>query len=55
MSQSQEEYDRRQRKRKAKAIQKETGVNYTTALRQVIREEAEEGKTWNQRVADGDI
>ncbi|WGH21770.1 hypothetical protein SEA_INKED_88 [Arthrobacter phage Inked] len=41
MSQSQEEYDRRQRKRKAKAIQKETGVNYTTALRQVLREEAE--------------
>ena len=39
MSQSNEEYIRRQRKRKAKAIMAETGVKYTTALRQVIAEE----------------
>jgi hypothetical protein len=40
------EYVRRQRKRKARAIQAENpGMNYTTALRQVIAaEEAEEAK-----------
>lgn len=36
---TQEEYDKRQRKRKAKALQKSTGMKYTAALRQVIAEE----------------
>jgi hypothetical protein len=39
---TEEEYLKKQRKRKARAIQKETGVNYTTALRQVNAEEEAE-------------
>lgn len=42
MSETQEEYDMRQRKRKAKALQRETGMKYTAALRQVIAEEPKE-------------
>ncbi|ASR83367.1 hypothetical protein SEA_CATERPILLAR_77 [Arthrobacter phage Caterpillar] len=45
MAMSEEEYLKKQRKRKAREIQKATGVNYTTALRQVIaEEEAENGE-----------
>jgi len=36
---TQEEYDKRQLKRKAKALQRETGMKYTEALRQVKQEE----------------
>ena len=36
---TQEEYDKRQRKRKAKALQRATGMKYTEALRQVIADE----------------
>jgi hypothetical protein len=39
MAMTEEEYLKKQRKRKAREIQKATGVNYTTALRQVIAEE----------------
>jgi hypothetical protein len=37
-----EEHLKLRRKKKARRIQKETGVNYTTALRQVIAAENEE-------------
>lgn len=40
MSETQEEYDKRQLKRKARAIQKATGMKYTEALRQAKEEEA---------------
>lgn len=39
MSETQEEYDKRQRKRKARELQKAEGINYTTALRRVIAAE----------------
>lgn len=39
---TQEEYDKRQLQRKAKALQKATGMKYTEALRQVQQEEAKE-------------
>lgn len=38
---TQEEYDKRQRQRKAKAMQKAEGIKYTEALRRVIAEEGE--------------
>ncbi|QFG08757.1 hypothetical protein PBI_INGRID_88 [Arthrobacter phage Ingrid] len=37
---TQEEYDKRQRQRKARALQRSTGMKYTEALRQVTEEEA---------------
>lgn len=39
MAMSEEEYLKKQRKRKAREIQKAEGCNYTTALRRVIAEE----------------
>ncbi len=39
MSEMQEEYDKRQRQRKAKALQKAEGIKYTEALRRVIEAE----------------
>jgi len=36
---TQEEYDKRQLKRKAKELQRATGMKYTEALRQVKQEE----------------
>jgi hypothetical protein len=38
MSETQEEYEKRQLKRRARAIQKETGMKYTEALRQAKAE-----------------
>lgn len=38
-AESQEEYDKRQRQRKAKALKKAEGIKYTEALRRVISEE----------------
>ncbi|AXH44623.1 hypothetical protein SEA_MEDIUMFRY_79 [Arthrobacter phage MediumFry] len=42
MSESQEDYDKRQRKRRARALQRSTGMKYTEALRAVMAQEDED-------------